>query len=118
MSRFLRLSLLATAILLMIACGLSTTPPENANAILENSVVQLTVQAQPSTFTSAAQRIDYTYTVSNTGTAPLAGPVTVTDNKATVLCLDLNTIGNKDDKLDPNEPITCASAYNTVQADV
>ena len=119
MSRFLRLSLLVTAILLMIACGLSANSSGGNNSILaENSVVRLTVQAQPSTFTSAGLVIAYTYTVTNTGTTPLTGPVTITDNKATVLCPNLNTIGNKDDRLDQTETITCASAYTVTANDV
>ena len=119
MSRFLRLSLLVTAILLMIACGLSTTAtPEGSNAILENTVVHLAVQPLPTTFNAADQVIGYTYSVTNTGTSPLTGPVTITDNKATALCPDLNTIGNNDDKLDSTETLTCASAYKTTQADV
>ena len=116
MSRFLRLSLLVTAILLMIACGLSAN--SGNNSILAESVLQLAVQAQPSTFTSAGQVIGYTYTVTNNGTTPLTGPVTVTDNRATVLCPELKTVGNKDDRLDQTETITCAGGYNVAQTDV
>lgn len=119
MSRFLRLSLLVTAILLMIACGLSTTnTPTGSNAILANTVVHLAVQPQPATFNAPDQVIGYTYTITNTGTSPLTGPATITDNKATVLCPELNTIGNKDNKLDATETLTCASTYKTAQADV
>src|SRR6266508_148795 len=119
MSRFLRLSLLVTAILLMIACGLSTTAtPEGSNAILANTVVHLAVQPQPATFNAADQVISYTYTITNTGTSPLTGPATITDNKATALCPELTTIGNNDNKLDSTETLTCASAYKTIATDV
>ena len=121
MSRFLRLSLLVTAILLMIACGLSTTPSQNSNAILANNVVALAVQAQPATFNAVGQAITLNYNVTNTSTSPLAGPVTVTDNKVTgINCPDLKSIGNKDDKLDGGgaETEICTATYTTTQDDI
>src|SRR5215208_2038077 len=121
MSRFLRLSLLVTAILLMIACGLSTNTPDDSNAILaDTSVVKLVVQAQPTSFTSAGQVINYTYTVSNTGTDALVGPVTITDDKAgaAAQCPNVNTVGNNNDSLDAGESIICAGGYSVTQADV
>src|SRR6266508_3190022 len=48
----------------------------------------------------------------------LDGPATVTDTKITILCPPMNTIGNKNDKLDGTEEITCAGAYKTTAADV
>src|SRR6266496_29921 len=119
MSRFLRLSLLVTAILLMIACGLSTTPPASSNAILANNVVALAVQAQPTTFNAVGQAITFNYTVTNTSTSALTGPVTITDNKVTgINCPDLKTIGNKDDKLDATETVVCPATYTTTQDDI
>jgi len=120
MSRFLRLSLLVTAILLMIACGLSTSAtPEGGNTILaEPSVLKLTVAAQPATFNQTGQVINYTYTVTNNGTAALVGQVTITDNKVTATCPNVNTVGNKDDKLDPAESIICTGTYTVAQGDV
>lgn len=120
MSRFLRLSLLVTAILLIIACGLSTTPsPEDENAILtQPSVLKLVVAAQPSSFNLPGQTINYTYTVTNNGTAALVGQVTITDNKTTATCPNVNTVGNNNDQLDVGESITCTSTYTTTDADV
>ena len=119
MSRFLRLSLLVTAILLMIACGLSANSNNGNNSILtENSTLRLDVQAQPSTFTAAGQVISYTYTVKNNGTAALNGEVTVTDNKTTAACPKVNTAGNKDNKLDPTESIACTSTYAVLPTDI
>jgi uncharacterized repeat protein (TIGR01451 family) len=119
MSRFLRFSILVTAILLMIACGLSTTPPTGSNSILANTVINLAVQVQPGTFNAPGQNITFSYAVTNASTSALTGPVTITDNKATGLnCPDLNTIGNKDNKLDAGETLTCTGTYNTTQADV
>ena len=119
MSRFLRLSILVTALLLMIACGLSTTGGNEENAILaDTSVVKLVVQAQPATFTAVDQVIGYTYTVSNSGTTPLAGPVTITDDKVQAQCANVNTVGDKDNDLEGTEAVTCAGGYKVTAADV
>ena len=48
----------------------------------------------------------------------LAGPVTVSDNKAAVSCPDVNTVGNLDGYLDPGESITCGASYTIGQADL
>ena len=62
--------------------------------------------------------IDYSYLVTNTGNTTLAGPVTVADDKTTVTCPDLNTIGNLDANLDVDESITCSASYAVTQADI
>ena len=51
--------------------------------------------------------ISYSYLVTNTRQRPLAGPVTVADDKATVTCPALSTVGNHDSFLDPGEAVTC-----------
>ena len=38
--------------------------------------------------------ISYSYLVTNSGNVSLAGPVTVADNKATVTCPAVDTVGN------------------------
>ena len=48
----------------------------------------------------------------------LAGPVTVADDKATVSCPALSTVGNNDGFLDPGESITCTACYSITQADL
>ena len=48
----------------------------------------------------------------------LAGPVTVTDDKATVTCPDVSTVGNHDANLDPGESVTCTASYTITQADL
>src|SRR5262249_6209302 len=50
--------------------------------------------------------LHYTYVVTNTGNVPLAGPVTVGDNRTTVSCPSLTTVGNGDGRLDPGEVVT------------
>ncbi len=48
----------------------------------------------------------------------LQGPVVVTDDKATVTCPDLATVGDLDANLDPGESVTCTASYTVTQADV
>ena len=56
--------------------------------------------------------------MTNTGNVSLAGPVTVADDKATVTCPTVNTVGNLDGDLDPGEAITCTASYTITQADL
>ena len=123
MSRIIRLAAAAGVILAIIACGLSTTPaPEtDTNAVLaEVSVLALTVQPKNATtpFNAVGQAIEYSYVVTNNGSTPLEGPVLISDDKTTVQCPDLTTIGNKNSFLDGGESITCTSSYTITQADL
>lgn len=124
MSRFLRLSILVTGVLLTMAClltecGTPATPTPGPNPNIIAKVVSLTVQAQPTTYSTVGQTITYTYTVSNAGTSPLQGPVTIADDKMVVVsCPNLNTVGNKNNSLDSGESITCTGGYPISQADI
>jgi LysM repeat protein len=81
--------------------------------------VALTIQAQlPAGGFTAGQVVNYQYTVTNTGSVSLKGPVTITDDKTLVLCPNLNTIGNRDNNLDPGESLVCVGSYTLSQADV
>src|SRR5205814_1824031 len=82
------------------------------------AALSLSKSASPTTYTGSGQSITYTYIVTNTGNVALAGPVTVTDDKATVTCPAVNTVGNLDANLDPGESITCTATYTTTAADV
>jgi LysM repeat protein len=42
----------------------------------------------------------------------------VTDTPRQVSCPEINTIGNQDNYLDPNETITCTASYNVTDTDV
>ena len=67
------------------------------------------------------EKIGYSYTVSNdsaAGADGVVGPVIVMDDKADVSCDDVNTVGNKDDNLDPGEAVDCTSSYTVTRADV
>jgi uncharacterized repeat protein (TIGR01451 family) len=80
--------------------------------------LSLVKTASPATFDAAGDVIDYTYVVTNTGNVSLQGPVVVTDDKTTVTCPDLTTVGDLDANLDPGESITCTASYTITQADV
>ena len=80
--------------------------------------LSLVKTASPTTFAAVGDVIDYAYVVTNTGDVPLAGPVTVTDDKTIVTCPDLATIGDLDGDLDPGESVTCTASYTVTQADV
>ena len=66
--------------------------------------------ASPTTYKAVGDVITYTYVVSNTGNTDLAGPVTVTDDKATVTCPagDLLIAAS----------MTCTATYVITAADV
>ena len=124
MSKLFRLGLgLAVVVLSIFACNLSgnkVTEESPAALAFETSVLGLTKGATNGTilFNSVGQVINYSYGVTNNGTTALTGPVTVTDNKTTVTCPAVNTVGNNNDTLDPAETITCTSSYTITMADL
>ena len=66
--------------------------------------------ATPATYDAVGDVISYSYVVKNTGNVTLAGPVTVTDDKATVTC----PAGS----LAPLASMTCTASYTITQADL
>ena len=61
--------------------------------------------------------ISYSYLVTNTGNVQLAGPVTVTDDKATVTCPALTRSATR--RLPRSgEAVTCTATYTITQADL
>jgi len=70
-------------------------------------------------FEKVGDSLQYRYLVTNSGAAALAGPVTVTDDKASsVDCPEVTTVGDFDGYLDPGEQITCSATYAVQQDDV
>jgi hypothetical protein len=69
-------------------------------------------------FSKVGDVVKYDYLVTNTGNDSLAGPVTVADDKTTVACPALITIGDLDASLDPGEKVTCTADYTIIAADV
>ncbi|MBI3537647.1 MAG: DUF11 domain-containing protein, partial [Chloroflexi bacterium] len=63
-------------------------------------------------FNAAGNLLHYNYLVTNTGFAPLLGPVTVADDKSTnESCPAVSTVGDGDNYLDPGESIVCTATY-------
>jgi uncharacterized repeat protein (TIGR01451 family) len=88
--------------------------------VTANQTAKLTLvkKADLEKFDAVGQVITYSYLVTNSGNVKLAGPVTVADDKATVTCPAVTTVGNLDGFLDPGESITCTAKYTVTQADL
>src|SRR5205085_6904270 len=65
--------------------GVNAEADASVNAVQTKSL-SLTKSATPSTYSAVGQVISYTYVLKNTGNVTLAGPFTVSDDKATVSC--------------------------------
>jgi uncharacterized repeat protein (TIGR01451 family) len=88
-------------------------------AIYATTGLTVAKDATETYFTAAGKVLHYTYLVTNSGSAPLLGPVTVSDNKAgSAVCPAVSTIGDLDDFLDSGENITCSATYVVQPADV
>jgi hypothetical protein len=90
----------------------------DAELLPQSPSLSLVKTATPATYDAVGDVIAYAYLVSNSGNVSLDGPVTVSDDKATVTCPAVNTVGNLDDRLDPGEAITCTATYIVTQADL
>ncbi len=118
MKKIIRTSLSLFILLVLSACNLFAP---SANAITgETPVLRLTVQTANgvNTFSGVGEVINYNYTVTNTGSSPLAGPVFITDPPRAPVCPDLSTVGNGDAYLNLNETVTCTASYTITQTDV
>ncbi|HKR66532.1 MAG TPA: hypothetical protein VJZ00_22585, partial [Thermoanaerobaculia bacterium] len=98
----------------------SGTPHNSPNSDATYATTGLTLDktAAESTFTIPGDVLHYSYLVTNSGFAPLAGPVTVSDDKTTVTCPAVSTVGDLDNFLDPGESITCTATYTITAGDV
>ena len=116
MIKIIRSALLATIVLALGACSLfnptTTTTTNNNSLVADLPALGLTIQIQNATdiFNTVGQVINYNYVISYTGSAALAGPVTVVDAQTAVACPDLVTVGNNNSSLDQNETIVCKSS--------
>ncbi|HEV2722607.1 MAG TPA: DUF11 domain-containing protein, partial [Thermoanaerobaculia bacterium] len=90
----------------------------NSSATYATTGLTLAKSATESTFTLPGDTLHYSYLVTNSGFAPLAGPVTVSDDHATVTCPAVLTVGDLDNFLDPGESITCTAMYTVTGTDV
>ena len=95
------------------------TGPVTDTATYATVGLTLEKRAEPDYFVNAGEVLTYTYVVTNTGYAPLQGPVVVTDTLTTVTCPDVTTvIPDGDNFLDPGEAITCTATYTVTADDV
>jgi hypothetical protein len=81
--------------------------------VLRSTGLSLVKAAKQTTFTKAGDTIDYTYTLTNDGTATLDGPFTVTDDKiADVAC------PATPDGLAAGQSIVCTATYTVTPSDM
>ncbi len=90
------------------------------SATYGTSAISLVKSASPNYFTTVGDTLSYAYVVTNSGSADLLGPVTVSDDKVSVTCPSVSTVGDGDAWFDQGESITCTSAadYGTTGTDV
>jgi uncharacterized repeat protein (TIGR01451 family) len=103
------------------ASGTYSGTPYTDTATATYATISLTFakSATQTYFTAAGNVLNYSYTLTNSGSAPLVGPVIVADNKSTdESCPAMSTVGDNDNYLDPSESITCTATYTVVAADV
>src|SRR5206468_824767 len=90
----------------------SNTDSQTVTAV-KTPALTLVKTATPTTYSKVGDVISYSYKVTNSGNVTLAGPVTVTDDKATVTCPAVPAGG-----LAPGAFITCTASYTITQADI
>ncbi len=93
-------------------------PSDPSSAIYATTGLTLDKTSVQTSFTVAGDPLNYNYLVTNSGFAPLVGPVTVSDDKATVTCPAVTTVGDLDNFLDPGESVTCTATYFVTAGDV
>ena len=98
--------------------GGGTPVTRQSSASYATTALSFAKSVAESAFLAAGDTLHYSYLVTNTGFAPLQGPVTVSDTKATVTCPAVTTVGDADDFLDPGEALTCTATYTVTPADV
>jgi len=70
-------------------------------------------------YTLAGDVLNYSYLVTNSGSATLEGPVIINDDVSSdEACPDVSTVGDLDAFLDPGESITCTATYTVTAGDV
>ena len=95
-----------------------TAYTDTSTATYATTGLTLAKSVTQTSFTAVGNTLNYSYLVTNTGFAPLLGPVTVGDNKAAVTCPAVSTVGDLDNWFDVGESITCTATYAIVAGDV
>ncbi len=96
----------------------AVTYTDTSTATYATTAVTLDKTAAETSFTAVGDLLHYSYLVTNSGASRLLGPVTITDDRATVSCPALDGIGNLDVFLDPGESVTCTATYTITDADI
>ena len=103
------------ALLILLLASISLVP----SAFAQNeSALTLDKISDVAEYSGAGEIITYSYLVSSTGNAPVIGPITVADDKVTVSCPAVDTVGNGDGNLDPGEQIVCTATHAVVADDI
>ncbi len=96
-----------------------TVSSTSSTAIYATTGLTVVKNSAETYFTAAGNVLHYSFLVTNSGFAPLLGPVTVTDDKTTdETCPAVETVGDFDNYLDPGESIVCTATYSVLAADV
>ncbi len=96
----------------------SDYPSDPSSAYYGTPAISLDKTVAENYFTAAGDVLNYSYLVTNSGYISLEGPVTGTDDKATVTCPAVNTVGDNDNYFDPGESLTCTASYTTTGTDL
>ena len=89
----------------------TSNPDTETVTAVQDPALTLVKTATPGTYSAVGDVISYSYLVTNSGNVTLAGPFTVSDNKATVTC-------PADTSLAVGASITCTASYVVTQADL
>ncbi len=97
----------------------SVSYQDTSTAKYATTGLSLSKSALETTFLTVGDLLHYSFEVTNNGSAPLPGPVTVADDKANdESCPDVKTVGDLDDYLDPGETLICTATYTVTAGDV
>ncbi len=80
--------------------------------------LSLTKSADKETYSQVEEQVLYTFMVTNPGSVPIPGPITVNDDLVMVRCPHLEKVGNQDNILDPGETLPCTGRYSITQEDI
>jgi hypothetical protein len=93
-----------------------TTVIPKAPAAASTSLA-LNRKSKPHVYYYVNQKLSLIYEVTTSGPASVPGPITVNDDKKTVTCPAVSSIGNEDGNLDEDEQLNCKASHTVVQAD-
>jgi len=93
--------------------------PAEVELRLPEPELTIVKSATESSYDAVGDLIHYAFLVTNTGDVPLAGPVTIADDRTTdESCPAVTTVGNNDATFDPGESITCSATRSVTQGDL